>query len=111
MSSPRRGSPEDLRQKIHLDNMFRLALSLITFLVRAYLWMVHVIADSRPLFLLLIAYTVPYLLIWALSTLGKGLNLLDYVLSALDIGGITWCIHLSGGVESPFFYLYAIPLL
>src|SRR5580765_3894807 len=109
MMAPRRGSPDEQRQKIHLDNLFRLGLSLITFSVGVYLWLVHVFPQIRPLFQLLVGYTIPYLLIWWLSSRVTWLRPLDFVLSALDIFGITWCIHLTGGTQSPFFYLYAVP--
>src|SRR5258708_1639815 len=111
MNAPRREIPDDQRQKIHLDNLFRLTLSLITFLVGVYLWLVHVFTEVRPLVILLVAYTVPYLLIWSLINRVKWLRPLDYLLSIFDIAGITWCIHITGGIQSPFFYLYAIPLL
>src|SRR4051812_14994269 len=111
MNLLRRGLPEDLRQKIYLDNLFRLAVSLTSFAIAIYLWMFHVITAIHPLCALLLAYTGPYLLAWWLCPRIKQLRALDYLLSAFDIAAIAMCIHFTGGSRSPFFYLYAIPFL
>src|SRR5205823_1481693 len=109
MNLLRRGLPEDLRQKIHLDNLFRVAVSLTSFAIAIYLWTFHVIGGIRPLALLLFAYTFPYLIVWWYSDKIRLLRAVDYLLSALDILAITLCIHMTGGSGSPFFYLYAVP--
>jgi signal transduction histidine kinase len=108
---PRRSSPEDLRQKIHLDNLFRLALSLATFALVSFLWTQHLFPHLHPLFCLLIGYSCGYMLIWALLPHTTFLRPLDFLLTAFDIGGITTCIHYTGGAQSPLFYLYALPFL
>jgi len=46
-----------------------------------------------------------------MSTRIDFLRPLDYVLTVADIAGITACIHLTGGVQSPFYYLYGDPAL
>jgi signal transduction histidine kinase len=102
---------EDLRQKIHLDNLFRLVLSLTTFAISVYLWNFHLFPHLRPLFILLTAYTCGYLTVWGISQHVSALRPFDYLLSVFDIVGITVCIHYTGGPQSPFFYLYALPFL
>jgi signal transduction histidine kinase len=111
MPSPRRASSEELAQKIRIDNLFRLAVSLTTFAIAIYLWTFRVLPSILPLGVLLAAYTCPYLLGWWLSRRLKTLRPLDYILTTLDIVGIAAAIHLTGGLQSPFFYLYGIPFL
>ncbi len=111
MSPLRRGIPEDLPQKIRLDNIFRSAISITTFAIAVFLWCFHTLPSLRPLIVLLVAYSVPYLVAWALIHTLKTLRPIDYFLSTIDIIGITVAIRLTGGPESPFFYLYGIPFL
>jgi signal transduction histidine kinase len=112
MTLSRAAWADTLRQKIQFDNLFRLALSLVTFAIVIALWAMHVEVNLRLLTGLLAIYSVTYLLAWWLSTRTTlFLRGIDFLLSALDIFGISSCIALSGGVHSPFFYLYAIPLL
>src|SRR5262245_55441383 len=102
MAPETRGSfLEDLPHKLHLDNTFRLALSLTTFSLAVYLWVIHVIPDIRSITILMAAYSVPYLLVWWLIPRINFLRPLDYFLTAMDIGGITCCIQLTGGSQSP----------
>ena len=112
MTPLRRGLPEDLLQKIRLDSLFRLTISLTSFVLAVYLWIFSFVSDLRPLALLLAAYTVPYLAAWWLaSRIEAARRLLDYALSAWDILGIACAVHLTGGPNSPFFFLYGVPFL
>jgi K+-sensing histidine kinase KdpD len=108
---PHRGTPEDLPQKIKIDNLFRLAVSFTTFAIAIYLWTFRVIPSIAPLAMLLIGYTCPYVLAWWLTGRLKTLRPLDYFLTTLDILAISLAIHLTGGLHSPFFYLYGVPFL
>src|SRR5687767_4932273 len=110
MSSARE-LPEDLPQKIHIDNLFRLAVSLISLTIAIFLWMFRVVPELRPLLVLWGVYTLPYLTVWGIAQRTQNLRALDYLLNTLDIVCITWAIHLTGGLQSPFFYLYGVPFL
>lgn len=112
MTSVQRELPEDLSQKIRIDNVFRFGVSMIAAVIAVYLWMFHVLTNMRPLVILLAAYSIPYLTAWWLTSREQTLlRTLDYLLNALDILGITFAIHLTGGLQSIFFYLYGVPFL
>lgn len=107
-----RVTPEELSQKIHLDNLFRLSISLASFALGVYLWVFRFVPQIKPLAVLLVIYSVPYLLCWLWISRIKILHrVIDYSLTTWDIVGITASIYLTGGPNSPFFYLYGVPLL
>jgi signal transduction histidine kinase len=102
---------ENLSQKIHLDNLFRLALSLVTFALVAWLWAFHQLAQIRPLLILVLGYGFLYSIGWIAAARGQVPAWLDYFFHAVDIAAITLCIRFTGGSQSLFFYLYTIPFL
>ena len=63
----------------------------------------HVLPEIRSLLILLVAYTIPYLVVWSLVNRIKWLRPLDYLLTLVDIAGITACIYTDGERPKPFF--------
>jgi signal transduction histidine kinase len=100
-----------LLERIHLDNRFRLALSLASFGLAGLL---HAFGVPIPVFTvgaIIFAHGVVYLSVWAFLERITALSLCRYVLSLVDFFAITLAAFISGSLNSPFFYLYPVPLL
>jgi signal transduction histidine kinase len=101
----------DFAESVHFDNLFRLVVSIATFSIATALYFAKSLADLTPLAWLIVAYTVPYLTVWIWLEQAKELRWITYALSVVDFAAITWAVVLTGGLQSPFFYLFPIPFL
>jgi signal transduction histidine kinase len=98
--------------QLRLDHQFRLVVSLNAFAIACLLHSLGFLASLHAIYWLIGLYTVPYALTWICARhLGRGLTFIRYVLSLVDLAAITAVVVLTGGLESPFFYLYPVPYL
>lgn len=105
-------APESgLREKIHLDNHFRLAVSTSALGIAGILYSLGMLSAIKPLAMVWAIYSLPYLLIWFAISHGSTHRAYSYVLSAVDYAAIALAVRATGGPQSPFFYLYPIPFL
>jgi signal transduction histidine kinase len=110
-SSPNSDSNLRVREKVDIDNRFRLAVSIATLAVT------YVLSTSLEpgriwrIFALVAAYSLPYFVVWLTLRRWSSLNIIRAALSLADFVAITLAMFLTGGHSSPFFFLYSIPFL
>jgi signal transduction histidine kinase len=100
-----------LVDKTRLDNQFRFAVSLSALSVACVLRSLGYLGSLYLLIWVLGIYTLPYALSWLWLSRGRTHPILRYGLGMADVAAITAVVVLTGGPESPFFYLYPIPFL
>src|SRR5262245_43702936 len=100
-----------LEEKISLDNRFRLAVSCAAFATAAVLRALQILPEMTRLSWLMAAYSVPYNIVWLRLLPAGWLRPVYFALSALDFAAITAIVAMTGGPQSPFFYLYPLPFL
>ncbi len=102
-------SPTNL---LRLDNRFRLVVSLIAFAIACLLHALGLITALTPFIWIFCAYSIPYGLSWIwIIRRPTETSFLRYGLSLLDFAAITTTVVITGGPQSPFFYLYPVPFL
>jgi len=107
------GQPQPAQiDQLHFDNKLRLAVSLVALTISSLLHAAGHLAALLPLVWIVLLYTICYGLIWILAArIQAGILALRYLLSSVDFCAITAAVALTGGPDSPFFYLYPIPFL
>lgn len=110
LSSNRR-DPAAVREKIHIDNHFRLALSSATLAIGLLLRLLGLLPTLKPLLILWTLYALPYMSVWLLIATGRASRFFAYALSLVDYVAIAAVVRLTGNTQSPFFYLYPLPFL
>lgn len=100
-----------IREKIHTDNHLRLAVSTSALVIGAILATLHLLPDFGRLTMVWMAYTIPYVFVWIWITRYSAQRLYSYLLSGVDYAAISFVVQITGGLASPFFYLYPIPFL
>ena len=103
--------PTEINQ-LYFDNKVRLVVSLTAVLLASALHAAGLLTVLRPLIWIVLVYSIPYALsnVWA-RTQRAGLSAVRYALSSSDFCAITAAVSLTGGPDSPFFYLYPLPFL
>ncbi len=110
--SPSIFTPRDaLLDSFHFDNRFRLSVSLSSFVIAGVLRGMHFVVNLSSLATVIVVYNVIYLTVWYHSSRLRRLDIYRFALSLVDFAAITLAIHWTGGLHSPFFYLYPIPFL
>jgi len=97
--------------KIKFDNFIRLLAAVVMMGVAFVIhWFGEPVNLSQVLFLFFVYVSI---LLFATLILRKipNLRILDFFICFLDIIGITASICLTGGLSSPFFFIYFLPLL
>jgi len=102
----------DQTDQLHFDNRFRFAVSLAAFVLASLLHAAGLLVAIRPLLWIIIFYSVPYGLtqLWIPGERSH-VAAIRYALSSIDFCAITAAVALTGGPDSPFFYLYPLPFL
>lgn len=108
-------TPTDPRQihwqKIRFDNTIRLWVSIPTYLVCIVLWTGGVMSDLIPMTVVFSLYVV---LVFAALTVFFNLSntrLADFCLSGLDLIAMSFSVYYTGGVASPLYFIYFVPLI
>src|SRR5437870_301912 len=108
-----RGTAEPVvADQLRFDNRFRLIVSCGALAIAGFLVAIGLIPTLQPFLWIFAFSSIPYLLssLW-LTRHDTGAPLLRYGLSLIDFAAITAAVKITGGPESPFFYLYPIPFL
>ena len=100
-----------LSERLAFDNRFRFAVSCVAFVMAALLSSVGKMAAFPTVALIIFLYSVPYVVLWFFFDDWKSPRAAFYVLSAIDFAAITAIVRLTGGLSSPFFYMYPLPFL
>src|SRR5258706_8923731 len=99
-------------EHLRLDNRFRLVVSTSALAIAFLLHAVGFIPDVRPVIRIFALYSIPYMLTWGwLSRRLSGAISQRYMLCLFDFAAITAVVRITGGPQSPFFYLYPVPFL
>jgi signal transduction histidine kinase len=100
-----------LQEKIALDNRFRLGVSIATVAIAILMHLFGMNAAVKPILAVVALYSLPYGLIGVLLPRLRYLSAIRKVLSFGDFAAITAAMTLTGGLQSPFFFLYPVPFL
>jgi len=96
--------------RIQGDNQFRFWISILTFTVSS----VFVAQEEASKMLLLIFLFVAYSACYGLGHLFSKIDFLPgathYTLTIADLVAVTIVIYITGGIQSPFFILYLVPM-
>jgi signal transduction histidine kinase len=104
-------SRSDHAAKISHDNLFRWWVSVFSLLAAFILWGGDTLRSIGPIVGIFLAYNFVQGLSWLLIKSGRASETLDLSLHAVDNAAITASLYWTGGVESPFCFLYAIPVI
>jgi GAF domain-containing protein len=99
------------QDKVRFDNFFRLLLSSISFVVCFVLWSFDALPNWKPILGIYIGYGIIHLVISALMLNSPYVRYLDFSVITLDLVGIAFAIFVTGGVNSPLYFLFFVPLL
>src|SRR5581483_3798655 len=77
-----------LRERMVLDQRFRLVVSWSSFLAAAVLAILGVLTSATPIFLVVMAYNIPYLTVWFFLDRIQKLRACALLLSVLDFAAI-----------------------
>src|ERR1019366_1248715 len=99
-------SDPSLVQQLRFDNRYRFAVSLNAFAIACLLHVSGFLPVLRPIIWVIGLYSLTYLLagVWA-APHRPGIRGLRYGLAMMDFAAITAAVSLTGGPQSPFFYL------
>ncbi len=98
-------------QKIRFDNTIRLWVSIPTYLICAALWAGGAMADMIPMTVVFSAYVALELVSLTIFLNTKFTRAADYLLSGLDLVAMSFSIYYTGGVASPLYFIYFVPLI
>jgi|GEM_PF-4162333 len=97
--------------KIWFDNIFRVWVSLITFAICFLLYIADSIERFSPIFVIFILYVITEIAATWFLFRTRFHRQTDFCLCGTDLIGISFAIFLTGGINSPFYFLYFIPLV
>jgi len=98
-------------EKIWIDNTFRAWLSTLTFILCATLsTMSEMISLSSVVILFSIYVVLGLAATWLLFKIRSN-RFINFFLCTLDISVLSAGIHITGGTQSPLYFLYFIPLI
>src|ERR1700687_4367106 len=98
--------------QLRFDNRFRLVVSLSACGSGGLLKTIGFINVLRPFLCIFAFYSIPYVISWLwIARHNSGPQVLRYGLGLIDLAAITAAVRITGGPQSPFFYLYPIPFL
>ena len=102
---------QKLSKKVVFLNSLRIAILLTLTLVSIIIWLFFDIRFSIiPIIIALVAAIAVSILFFPLSSLLK-IRILLYCQLTFDILIITLLVYLSGGIISPFYFLYVLPII
>jgi GAF domain-containing protein len=98
-------------QKVRFDNTIRLWVSIPTYLICIALWAGGAMAELFPMSIVFGLYVVVQFIaatIFMNTRLSRGG---DLFLSGLDLAAMSFSIYYTGGVSSPLYFIYFVPLI
>jgi len=97
---------------LRFDNKLRFVISLAALLLASILHAAGLLTVLQPLIWIVLLYSIPYgLSQWWAPKDASALFILRYALSFSDFCAISAAVAVTGGANSPFFYLYPLPFL
>jgi hypothetical protein len=109
--NPQLSAAKDTWHKIRFDNTIRLMIAVPTYLASVVMWMSGAITSLLPMTLVFTAFgTAQFFVTWIFRN-NRFARKLDFVMSTFDIVSMSVAIYCTGGVNSPLYFIYFIPLL
>ena len=104
--------PEQVRwQKIRFDNTIRLWVSIPTYLVCIVLWAGGAMSDLIPITAVFSVYIALEFVVLTTFFNLKSTRPAEFLLSGLDLIAMSFSIYYTGGVASPLYFIYFVPLI
>ena len=104
--------PNEVRwHKVRFDNTIRLWVSIPTYLICAALWAGGAMADMAPMTVVFSTYVILQFIAMTIFFNTRFSRFADYLLSGLDLVAMSFAIYYTGGVASPLYFIYFVPLI
>ena len=98
-------------EKIWFDNIFRIWISFLTFFIVWILWIGGTLPSFKPVIAVYLLYLAVEISVTWLLLKTQRFRQMDFVLCFFDIVGVSIGIYLTGGANSPLYFLYFIPVI